>query len=102
MKICTTDVPCNKNAEILGIARGNIVTSRHIGKDIKAGFRSIIGGEVKQYTEMTNSARDEAQNRLIADAESKGANAVYCVRFSTSVVAEGTIEILAYGTAVKE
>ena len=101
MIVATTDIPNGQNVEILGVVRGNIATSRHIGKDILAGFRNVVGGEVKQYTEMTTSARDEAERRLVEHAEELGADAVYGARFATSVVAEGTIEILAFGTAVK-
>ena len=101
MIVSTADVPQGANVQILGIVRGNIATSRHIGKDIMAGFRNVVGGEVKQYTEMTTSARDEAEKRLIANAEAIGADAIFCTRFSSCVIGESIIEMLAYGTAVK-
>ncbi len=85
----------------LGLITGNVVRSKHVGRDIMAGLKTIIGGEVKGYTEMLNEARSVAQSRLIAEAKNLGADAVINVRFTTSAVAAGMSEILAYGTAVK-
>ena len=85
----------------LGMVRGNMIRARHIGNDIMAGLRNIVGGEVKEYTKMINDARDEAVEKMVAEAEDLGADAVINVRFATSQVMGGAAEILAYGTAVK-
>jgi len=100
--ISTTDeVPGKKVAVILGVVRGNTVRSRNIGRDIGAGLKSIVGGEIKSYTDMISQARDEAFNRMINAAIEKGADAVVNVRFMTSSIMTGAAELLAYGTAVK-
>ncbi|RCW54622.1 MULTISPECIES: YbjQ family protein [Halanaerobium] len=85
----------------LGLVRGNTIRARHIGSDIMAGLRNIVGGEVKEYTQMISEAREEALKRMIEEAESLNADAVVNVRFTTSQVMGGAAEILAYGTAVK-
>jgi len=85
----------------LGLVRGNTIRARHVGKDIMAGLRNIIGGEVKEYTEMISEAREEALKRMAKEAEDLDADAVVNVRFTTSQVMGGAAEILAYGTAVK-
>lgn len=90
-----------KISEVLGIVRGNTVRARNIGRDIGAGFKNLIGGEVKTYTEMVSNARDEAFNRMINNAIDMGADAVIGMRFGTSMVVQGAAEMLAYGTAVK-
>ena len=95
------DVPGKKISSILGVVKGSTVRARNIGRDIGAGFKSIVGGEVKTYTEMTQNARDEAFNRMVNDAIELGANAIIGVRFTTSMVMQGASEMLAYGTAVK-
>ncbi len=95
------DVPGRKIARVLGVARGNTVRARNIGRDIAAGFKNMVGGEVRTYTEMTAQARDEALNRMINDALSMGADAIIGFRFSTSLIMQGASEMLAYGTAVK-
>ena len=100
--ISTTDeIPGKSVVQILGVVRGNTVRSRNIGRDIMAGFKNIIGGEIKSYTEMITQARDEALNRMMNEAIDSGADAVLNVRFMTSAVMQGASEILAYGTAVK-
>ena len=102
MIISTTDrIPGKEITEVLGIARGNVVRAKHAGKDIMAALKSIVGGEISQYTELMTDARDQAIQRMIADAESKGADAVINVRFVTSMIAATMAELLAYGTAVK-
>ncbi len=102
MIITTTDfVPGKKVKEILGLVRGNTIQAKHIGKDVVAGFRNIVGGEIKEYTEMLTEAREIALRRMIEKAEKLGADAVINVRFMTSAVMGGAAEILAYGTAVK-
>ncbi len=95
------DVPGKKIAKVLGIARGNTVRSRNLGRDIAAGFKNLMGGEIKVYTEMTAQSRDEALNRMINDAIKMGADAVIGFRFTSSTVMQASSEILAYGTAVK-
>ena len=84
----------------LGIVQGSTVRAKHIGRDIMAGLKNIVGGELGGYTELLSQARDEALSRLEIQAEAMGANAVLNIRFSTSSVAQGAAEILAYGTAV--
>jgi len=95
------EIPGKKVAEILGVVRGSTVRARNIGRDIGAGFKNLIGGEIKTYTEMTSQSRDEAFNRMINEAINKNADAVIGVRFMTSMVMQGASEMLAYGTAVK-
>lgn len=84
-----------------GVVQGSSVRSKHVGRDFMAGLKNVFGGELKGYTELLNESRDEALERMIQLAESKGANAVINVRFSTSAIAAGAAEIFAYGTAVK-
>jgi uncharacterized protein YbjQ (UPF0145 family) len=87
--------------EVLGIVRGNTVHSKHLGKDIGAGLKTLIGGEIKAYTEMLTNARDDATNRMIDEAEKLGADAIVNVRYTTAQTMAAAAEILAYGTAVK-
>ncbi len=84
----------------LGIVQGSTVRAKHIGRDIAASFKNIVGGELKGYSELLSEARREAFERMVQQAEAKGANAVLNVRFTTSSVAQGASEILAYGSAV--
>jgi len=100
--ITTSDtIGRKKIVETLGIVKGNTIRAKHIGKDIVAGLRNIVGGEIKEYTEMLSEARDEAMKRMVEDAKRMGADAVVTVRFTTSTVIGGAAELLAYGTAVK-
>lgn len=102
MKITSQDnFTEHKITETIGMVTGNTVRARHVGHDFLAGLRNIIGGEVGSYTELLVEARDEATQRLIEEAEKKGADGIVCVRYNTSSVMGGMIEILAYGTAVK-
>lgn len=102
MELTTTnDIPGKKISKTLGIVKGNTVRTRWFGRDIAAGLKTIIGGEVKSYTDMLTKARDEALQRMIAEAEKLGADAVVNIRFTTSSVMQGSSEMLAYGTAVK-
>ncbi len=102
MLITTTEnVPNKTIAEILGVARGSTVRSRNVGRDIFAGLKNLVGGEIEEYTKLQADSREQAIQRMITDAESMGANAVINMRLATSVVAAGAAEILAYGTAVK-
>ena len=95
------DIPGKNITQVLGLVKGSTVRARNIGRDIGAGIKSIIGGEVKTYTEMTMNARDEAYNRMVNDAINKKADAIIGVRFTTSMIMQGASEMLAYGTAVK-
>ena len=97
----TEEIPEKKVAKILGVVRGSTVRARNIGRDIGAGFKNFVGGEIKTYTEMTSQARDEALNRMINEAIEKDADAVIGIRFMTAMVMQGASEMLAYGTAVK-
>ena len=102
MIVSTTEsIPGKEIKEILGIAKGNVVRVKHIGKDIVAGLKGIVGGEIEQYTELMTDARDQAFERMIADAQKLGANAVINIRFVTSMIAQAMSELLAYGTAVR-
>ena len=94
-------VPNREVTEILGTVRGNTVQAKHIGKDIVAGFRQIVGGEIKEYTEMLSEAREISLKRMEEKAEKMGADAVINIRFMTSAIMANAAEILAYGTAVK-
>lgn len=95
------EVPGYQVVEVLGIVKGNTVRARNIGRDIGAGFKSLVGGEIKTYTEMIAHAREEALNRMINQAIDMGAHAVINVRFMTSMIMQGAAEMLAYGTAVR-
>jgi uncharacterized protein YbjQ (UPF0145 family) len=97
----TETVPQREVAEILGVVFGNTVRAKHIGKDILAGLKNIVGGEIEEYTEMLRDARMEALNRMIKEAKKLGADAVVNVRFTTSQTMAGAAELLAYGTAVR-
>jgi len=95
------DIPNKKITQILGVVKGSTVRARNIGRDIGAGFKSLIGGEVKTYTKMTMDSRDEAYNRMVNEAVDLKADAIIGVRFTTSMVMQGASEMLAFGTAVK-
>ena len=97
----TENVPGRDTKEVLGVVKGSTVRARNLGRDIGAAFKSMVGGEVVTYTEMTMNARDEAYNRMVNDAIEMGADAVVNVRFTTSMIMSGASEMLAYGTAVK-
>ena len=97
----TSAVPGNEITEILGIARGSTVRARNIGRDIFAGLKNIVGGEIEEYTKLQAQSREQAMQRMVKDAERLGADAVINVRFGTSMVMQGAAEMLAYGTAVK-
>jgi uncharacterized protein YbjQ (UPF0145 family) len=102
MLLSTTEtVPGKAIREFFGVVSGSTVRAKHIGKDIMAGLKNIVGGELKGYTELLQEARQEALERMIAQAQSVGANAVVNVRFSTSNITQGAAELFAYGTAVR-
>ena len=102
MLIHTTEfVPGQRIVESLGVVRGSTIRAKHIGKDLMAGLRTLVGGEIKEYTEMIVESRAEAVKRMVAQAERAGADTIVGVRFVTSQVMAGAAELLAYGTAVK-
>ncbi len=96
----TNEIKGYEITKVHGLVRGNIVQSKHIGKDIIASFRTIVGGEIKEYTEMLTEARQKATAAMVKEAEQLGANAVVNVRYMTSQIMQNAAEILAYGTAV--
>jgi len=96
----TDEVPGRHITQFFGVVSGSTVRTKHIGRDIMASLKNIVGGELKGYTELLQDARDEAIERMTKQAESLGANAVVNVRFSTASVAQGAAELFAYGTAV--
>ena len=98
--VTTPDVPGHRIEKTLGLVRGNTIRARHIGKDILAGLRHIVGGEIHEYGKLLAESREQSLDRMVAEAESLGANAVIGVRFTTSVMMGGAAEMLAYGTAV--
>lgn len=99
--VTTSEIPGKEISEVFEIVRGSTIQSKHIGKDIMAGFKTIVGGEIKEYTEMFDQARDIAITRMIKEAENHGANAIVNIRFATSAIMQGAAELLVYGTAVK-
>ena len=101
MIIVTTDfVPGKEIKKTLGLVRGNTIRARHIGRDIKAGLKNIVGGEITDYTKMMAESREQALDRMAEEAEQLGANAIINVRFATSMIMQSAAEILAYGTGV--
>jgi len=97
----TENVPGHTITRFYGVVSGSTVRTKHIGRDLMAGLKNIIGGELKGYTELLRESRDDALERMLEEARSLGANAVVNVRFSTSSVAQGAAELFAYGTAVQ-
>ena len=101
MMLTTSDeIPGKRIIKTLGLVRGNTIRSRHLGRDVVASLRGIVGGEITEYTKMLAEAREQALDRMVAEAEKIGANAIVAVRFGTSEVMKAAAEILAYGTAV--
>lgn len=101
MILVNTDYITGKNLEMLGLVKGSTVQSKHIGKDISQGFKTIVGGELKAYNEMMGEARELATQRMAQEAEKLGADAVVNVRYASSAIMQGAAEVIAYGTAVK-
>jgi len=101
MKLVSIDYIPGKELEVLEIVKGNVVMSKNVGRDIMAGLKTLVGGEIVGYTEMLNSARQIAVKRMVDEAEGMGADAVINVRYASSSVMQGAAEIIAYGTAVK-
>ena len=101
MIIVTTDqVSGKKVVRTIGMVKGNTIRARHIGRDIMAGLRGMVGGEIKEYTKMMAESREQAIERMVEDAKNQGANAIIGMRFSTSMVMQNASEILAFGTGV--
>lgn len=101
MVLLTTEGIPGREYEVLGMVKGNTVQSKHLGKDIGAGLKTLVGGELKGYTEMLSESREVATARMIQEAEALGANAIVAVRYSSASVMDGAAEVLVYGTAVK-
>ena len=101
MKLVNIDYIPVQEFDVLGMVKGNVVQSKNLGKDIGAGFKTLVGGELKGYTEMLQEARQIATKRMVDEAESLGADAVVNVKFASSAIMQGAAEVIAYGTAVK-
>jgi uncharacterized protein YbjQ (UPF0145 family) len=98
--VTTGEIAGKRIVRTLGLVRGNTVRARHLGRDVLALLRNVVGGEVSEYTKLLAESREQALDRMVAEARSLGANAVVQTRFMTSVVMQGAAELLAYGTAV--
>ena len=101
MILVNTDYISGKQLEMLGLVKGSTIHSKHVGKDITQSLKTLVGGELKGYTEMMNEARAIATKRMVEEAEALGADAVVNVRYASSAVLQGAAEVIAYGTAVK-
>lgn len=101
MILVNTDYITGKEFEMLGLVKGSTIQSKHIGKDISQGFKTLVGGELKAYNEMMTDARNLATNRMTEEAEQLGADAIVNIRYASSAIMQGAAEIIAYGTAVK-
>ncbi|MBH1942110.1 YbjQ family protein [Mobilitalea sibirica] len=101
MILVNTDYITGKELEMLGLVKGSTIQSKNIGRDITQGFKTIVGGELKSYTEMMNTARALATKRMVAEAEALQADAIINIRYASATVTQGAAEVMAYGTAVK-
>ena len=101
MLLVNTDYISGKELETLGVVKGSVVQTKNFGKDFMAGIKTLVGGEVKEYTEMLNQARQIAVKRMVDEAQAMGADAIVNVRYASSSVMQGAAEVIAYGTAVK-
>jgi len=101
MILVTTDYISGKELETICMVKGSTIQSRHLGKDITQAFKSLVGGELKEYTEMMNEARALATKRMVEDAEQYHADGIVCIRYASSSVMQNAAEVIAYGTAVK-
>ncbi len=101
MILVNTDYISGKELEMLGMVKGSTIQSKNFGKDLTQGLKTLVGGELKAYTEMMNEARAIATKRMVEDAEKLGADAVVNIRYASSAVMQGAAEVMAYGTAVK-
>ena len=100
LTVTSDSIPGKRIVKTLGLVRGNTVRARHVGHDIMAGLRNIVGGEIPEYGKLVAESREQSLDRMCKHAETLGGNAVVCVRFGTSVIASAAAELLAYGTAV--
>jgi len=98
--VTTHDIPGQRIVKVVGLVKGNTIRARHLGRDIIAGLKNMVGGEISDYTKMIAECREEALDRMIAQAKANGANAVVGMRFATCEMMEHAAELLAYGTAV--
>ena len=101
MLIVTTESIAGKELEMLGLVKGSTIQSKHLGSDISQSFKTLVGGELKSYTEMMNDARALATKRMVQEAEVLDADAIVCVRYASAGVMQGAAEVMAYGTAVR-
>ena len=101
MILVNTDYVSGKELEMLGMVKGSTIQSKNIGRDITQSFKTLVGGELKAYTEMMNDARALATQRMVEEAQAMGADAIVNIRYSSAAVMQGAAEIMAYGTAVK-
>ncbi len=101
MLMVSTETIPGKEIEAIGLVRGATVQSKHLGKDFAAGMKTLVGGELKGYTEMLAEAREIATDRMIKEAQALGADAIVCVRYGSSAIMQGAAEVIAYGTAVR-
>ncbi len=101
MILVNTDYISGKELEMLGMVKGSTIQSKNFGKDLAQGFKTLVGGELKAYTEMMNEARAIATKRMVEDAEKLGADAIVNIRYASAAVMQGAAEVMAYGTAVK-
>jgi len=101
MILVNTDFITGKDIETIQIVKGAIIQSKHMGKDIMASFKTIVGGELKGYSDMMNEARAKATKRMVEEAEALGADGIINIRYASSAVMQGAAEVMAYGTAVK-
>ena len=101
MILVNTETVAGKELTMLGLVKGSTIQSKDIGRDITQGLKTLIGGELKAYTEMMNDARALATKRMVQEAEALGADAVVCIRYASAAVMQGAAEVMAYGTAVK-
>ncbi len=101
MILVNTDYITGKELEMLGVVKGSTIQTRNIGRDITQAFKTLVGGELKAYNEMMNTARALATKRMVAEAEALGADAVVNIRYASASVMQGAAEVMAYGTAVK-
>ena len=101
MILVNTDYIAGKDLEMLGLVKGSTIQSKHMGKDLAQGLKSLVGGELTSYNEMMSEARDLATRRMVAEAEALGADAVVNIRYASAAVMQGAAEVMAYGTAVK-
>lgn len=101
MLLVTTETVSGRELEMLGLVKGSTIQSKNISRDITQGFKTLVGGELKSYTDMMNEARSIATQRMVDEAQALGADAVVAVRYSSASVMQGAAEVMAYGTAVK-